>query len=570
VTTAGPGRAEDLLAAATASLAESHRVYMDIARTYWDPGEDLTARAVIFPVSAADLAAGRLKGNWERMAAALARRPAGARGYAVVVSVYDDGGGKAVWTGEYPLDPVPLARAAQKLVPDATIFSRMDPPAAVAVRVPADWLRAGHTYRLALSFRDPDGKGHAFPDGSTPESAPAVTVRAGRLDLAKLRRPCRVTDAADLLTRAEQVANPGRRRFPKDDPDDCQARSVWCLQSFGGRVYVGFGDWVKNRGPIPLWSFGPDDDALARRYGRYSFAVGGNPRLLFTHEYTVQEHSIDRYRVWGDRLVVPGVDGYKEAGPDGIAFANVYVREKGHWRKLSTLPEVVHVTDALGLGERLYAQVDRFAGGGPAVVVSEDVGLSWTRAAPGDGELAPYRGGVLSLEGTRAQTLAAGRTTSRRGEFTPGGEPDPPHRVVPFSGGVVYTTSDNFGRSRAKYHPLFFLADAGEGPRLVGPFHDKSVRDVSVAEGTLYVLAGGADPRGGFAGEVYSSRDLTNWVRLAAFPVPATPNALAALGGVWYVGLANRGYDPAECDDLKPSRYAFADAASGCILRLAR
>jgi hypothetical protein len=105
---------------------------------------------------------------------------------------------------------------------------------------------------------------------------------------------------------------------------------------------------------------------------------------------------------------------------------------------------------------------------------------------------------------------------------------------------------------------------------LIGPFHDKTVRDLFAADGTLYVLAGGAGADGRFAGEMYSTRDLKDWVRLAAFPAPATPNAFALLGGKWYVGLANRGCDRTQSDDLKPIRYAFADEASGSICRLRR
>jgi hypothetical protein len=53
----------DPLAAVTMSRSESYHAYLEIPRTYWDPGEEPTAWAVIYPVSASDLAAGRLKGT---------------------------------------------------------------------------------------------------------------------------------------------------------------------------------------------------------------------------------------------------------------------------------------------------------------------------------------------------------------------------------------------------------------------------------------------------------------------------------------------------------------------------
>ncbi len=564
-------KGEGPLAMVTASLAGSYKAYLEMQPTYWDPGEEVTGRAVISPVSDADLGAGRLKGHWEQMAKGLAARPGLAKGYVVLVTLADDSDQKTVWKGEFPLDPVPLAKAAQNLVPDQTIFSRVDPPAVVPVRIPGKPLKPGATYRAILTFRDPEGTEHFFPYGSTKETAPTITIRSARLNRDQLQVPFRITDAPALLTRLDELANPGRRRFPKDDVGDCQARSVWDLKAFEGRIFVGIGDWAKNRGPIPLWSFGQDDPAAASRYGRFAFLSAGTPKWLFTQEYTVQEHAIDRFRVWGERLVVPGLDGYKEGGPDGIAFASIYIREKGHWRKLSSLPRVVHVEDALGLGQRLYARVDRFGDSGPGVVASDDVGLSWSLIASGEGEMAPFPGGGLLLASTRAVTLSEkGKTTNHLGEFTPGNEPDRPHRLVPFAEGVVYTTWDNFNRSRGSSHPLFFLTDLRAGPRLVGPFRDKVVRDLLVVDKALYVLASGTIASGPFEGEVYATRDLKEWVRVAKFRAPATPNALASLDGSFYIGLANRGYDPTRYDDLRPSEYAYADAASGGIYRLGR
>jgi hypothetical protein len=505
------------------------------------------------------------------MVAALAMLPRKDARYRAVATVFDDAGKMVVWTGEQPIDPEPLAEAARALIPDETIFSRIDPPAVLSFRIPAERLQAGHSYRATLSFRDPSGKEHAFEDGSTPDTGVRFTLRDAPLDLTKLQLPGSVNDAAELLTRAVEIGNPGKRRFSKEDPGDCQARSVWCLRTFQGRVFVGLGDWGKNRGPIPLWSFAPDSDpALAIRYGRYAFTAGDSPRLLFTEEYVVNEHSIERYHVWGDRLVVPGVDGLKEAGPDGIAFANVYIREKGHWRKLSTLPRTVHVLDAVGIGERLFASVDRMGDEYGGIAVSEDVGLSWKRHAPGGGELAPIPRGLLVLTGTQADLHMEGKITTCTGEFTPGFEPDHVHRATPFQGGVVYTTWDSWGRSLSAQHPLFFLTEPKDGPRLVGPFHDRNVRDLFVDGGELFVLTGRRLVDGNFEGEVYSTRDVRQWVRHAAFRVPAIPNAFAALDGTFYVGLANRGFNAQTYDELKPARYEYADTASGGIYRLAK
>lgn len=56
----------ELLAAVTASLKGSARAYVEVRRVHWDPGAAIPVRVVVSPVSGADMAAGRLKGNWEQ------------------------------------------------------------------------------------------------------------------------------------------------------------------------------------------------------------------------------------------------------------------------------------------------------------------------------------------------------------------------------------------------------------------------------------------------------------------------------------------------------------------------
>jgi RNA polymerase sigma factor (sigma-70 family) len=560
-----PSRAE-AEKAVTASLKRSYQSYVEAAQVFWDPGVPIPLTAVFSPVPAGATGPQEWKGNWDRMAAALG--PAGAgRRYQVQVKVFKDGTDKAVWSGRQPIDPAPLARRSHDTVSDGkTVLTMYDPDALTEFRLPAGALTPA-TYRVTLSFLDPDGAEHQFPNGSTPESGPLLVIRPAPLDMKALLLPGRSADAADMLTRATEVANPGRRQFPKDDPDDCQARSVWCLQEFQGRVYVGYGDWDKNRGPIDVWSFGPDSAETRSRYpGRYSFAAGDG-RLLFTKEYTVQEESVDRFRVLGDKLVIPGVDGNKANGPDFVAFSNVYIREKGSWRKLSSLSGG-HVMDAADFGGRLLAAV-------AGVKASADGGLSWQdlvpgQPVPGAQEFVPFRGGLLIFgDGEGGSFYRDGKLETRVMDFFPGYGYNRAHRSTPFLGGVVYTTHHSWGRTKETRHPLFFLEDFKEGPKVVEPFRDRAVSDIKAEGDRHYVLSWRAES-GGFVGETHSTRDLRDWTRVAAFRVPAIPSAFARLGGSWYVGLANRGYDPAKYDEHRARTYAFADKAAGTIYCLSR
>ena len=118
----------------------------------------------------------------------------------------------------------------------------------------------------------------------------------------------------------------------------------------------------------------------------------------------MQEHSIERYRVCGDRLIIPGIDGLKEQGPDGIVFGNLYIREKGYSREISSLPQALHVYDVAEFGGRLFVRADTSS----TLVSSDDGGLSWRSVASDrdrpEGDLVPFAG-VSSSSGPKGHGI---------------------------------------------------------------------------------------------------------------------------------------------------------------------
>lgn len=113
-------------------------------------------------------------------------------------------------------------------------------------------------------------------------------------------------------------------------------RGVHALAVFDGRLYLGYGDANLNLGrlfPIELRSWGrPDPESLERGFA-------------------TDEEQVDHYRVFGDLLIVPGVD----ATEDGL-LGNVYtLRPGGEWYKSRTLELAWHVHDAAVIGEAIYA-----------------------------------------------------------------------------------------------------------------------------------------------------------------------------------------------------------------------
>jgi hypothetical protein len=130
--------------------------------------------------------------------------------------------------------------------------------------------------------------------------------------------------------------------------DDAYARNLWDLQAFDGRLFIGYGDAVRNSGPTDVITY---------------------EGTHFTREHQLGEEAIHIYRVIGDRLFVPGVDAHRS--PDGF----LYIRANGTWTK-RTLPGVVHVTDVAQHRDRLCVSMQSSNEGG--VMCSRDDGVTWT------------------------------------------------------------------------------------------------------------------------------------------------------------------------------------------------
>lgn len=139
-----------------------------------------------------------------------------------------------------------------------------------------------------------------------------------------------------------------------------QARYVNDLKLFAGRLYIGHGHYGYNTGPTDVLYYDLD-------------------RQGFVTEFTIDDHSIERFNFLGGQLAIPGSDA-----TEGWTFGNIYLRGEGGWTKHRTLPDAVHVFDLAewrgvwfaATGEVIPLGADEQISPG-AIFASTDRGQTW-------------------------------------------------------------------------------------------------------------------------------------------------------------------------------------------------
>jgi len=330
--------------------------------------------------------------------------------------------------------------------------------------------------------------------------------------------------------------------------EEYSARHIWDLQTWRGRVYLGYGDWGANLGPVDIWYYTPTATCFI------SETVYVSPTRPIAR---VDEEAIDHYVVIDGDLYIPGTDP-----KESWEWGNFYRNDGTGWVKYRTIPGGVHCYDMAGYHGELFAGLHAT---GAALMRSTNGGLTWTAALSevvgyphfhAFYELDDMLFVVEGLAGDPWQPVVHRYQAPWFVTTTIALVPDRPADWVHIYGGVT-----TFGGT-ALYVPWFwdeaitctrpitalYQAQPWQDGQHVAFFDGKHPRDVVVAGDWVYVLdAGGPrcvwgsrppDPAG-YTATVYASPDLATWLPVTAAHLPDTPNALEILGGYAYVGTYN-------------------------------
>ena len=330
------------------------------------------------------------------------------------------------------------------------------------------------------------------------------------------------------------------------------ARHIWDLQVWRGRVYLGYGDWDINKGPVRIWYYTPTASVFV---SETVYVSATRPAAL------VDEEAIDRYVVLDGDLYIPGTDPR-----DSWDLGNFYRNDGTGWVKYRTIPLGVHTFDLASYGGELFAAIG--PNGGAALLRSDDGGLTWTAAIsevqPDDYLNRFYE--LYELGGTLFAVKSPTETFPRPSVYryqSPWFITTTIDLVPDQADGLIFVRDDVFVfgdsilyvpwsrdtiTSSMKPISALYQAHIWQNGQRVAFFDWKHPRDVVVAGGWVYVLdAGGSrcivgeglpDPAG-YTATVYASTNLTSWAPVVTAHFTDTPSALEVLDGFAYVGTYN-------------------------------
>jgi hypothetical protein len=339
-------------------------------------------------------------------------------------------------------------------------------------------------------------------------------VSAGLVSMTSCR-PC-----SDEL-QVEVVANPlGPWRA---DPTEAFARNIWDLQAWDGRLYMGYGDAVVNTGPTKVFAYDPASGEVV-------------------HETTVNEEAIFRYRVFDQRLYIPGTDAVDTR--DG----SLYMRDDEGWTAF-LLEDVVHAFDVRVLPDRTCVSVHDAPLGG-AVLCSSDDGASWSRYSTESWRSRDFfdLGGRLyvSSQVSGVRRLDADRTTPVAFEIPGVGDTTDVIVTHPTNcGDELAFVAQRIEGPTAQPLGVFRAAIDGSGNITVVRVDLPDVTGMFDVEGRCHALANERLRCGRYQVTIYDSEDARTWSRRLSFVLPAFARSAEILDGQLFVGL---GCERGSCD----------------------
>lgn len=309
--------------------------------------------------------------------------------------------------------------------------------------------------------------------------------------------PCRLGADAEFVS-------VGRNPFAAAQPTEA-GRRLHTLEGWRGEIYMGYGDYDENTGPIEVSGYNPR---------RASFGS----KLRFPTE------AIELYRVIGERLYAPAIDPLGDGPSAAVAIGDA----EGHWINNRS----IHVTHAFDIATLDGADLWLAGSRGSRALVwrSADAGRTWSTAL----EVPPRTREEADFARFHFVFVHAGRLYVQAQDYVGGVFPGsqrwdgstwregPDLRPIPNTGAKPYAIAGQVVYLGARGLMAF---DGREARMVRAPV--TRILDLTLAGRTLYVLDGR---------EVLATEDLARWTSVATAPLRAS--SIGVLDGFLYAGTA--------------------------------
>ncbi len=300
-------------------------------------------------------------------------------------------------------------------------------------------------------------------------------------------------------------------------------RNVWDMQLWEDKIYLGYGN-SSNKGPAP--NAGP------------VHVIAYHPQSgCFRTEFTVDEEQVDRYRIIGNHLFIPGHDPLEPWD-----WGNFYYLIDGGWKKNRTIPLAIHTYDILQFKGDLYAALGTTQGG--AIARSMDNGKTWENFLLPEvkrvyelfilgGKLYAHgyrQGGLYQFDGDGFNRLQVDLfPSSRHG-------PNPMLvRSLLFKDVLLYIGADNINDHQWIPFGAYMASEINAAQKLSIPAKDIPY-DILVRGRSAYILTN-RQKDSGYSVTIFHSTDMENWIENVQFSAPSFARSFEFYDGLFYVGL---------------------------------
>lgn len=360
------------------------------------------------------------------------------------------------------------------------------------------------------------------------------------------------SSSINVTTKLETLGQP----FTYDT--DLDAQNVWDMQSYNGKIYLGYGDYDKNTGPTPIICYDPSSSK-------------------FITEYSAQDEEINTYKVLNGQLYVSGLDPIKWLTGD------FYRMENGIWKQYKNLPQTIHTFDMAYYNNRLYAAtalINYYNGEEMSlgqILESSDNGNTWRNMTEGQlnfydnnitkSDLNYYDTGRMltlfqfqgKLYGSR---ILSSNNNSKHSYTNHMVCIDSNDKITDLQVGNLLPSVDNSKIFYIIFKPtvvndkliyivtpenmwgspegLFITSDLqGSSTRVTLPEKDALPIDILARGNSTYVLAYIKTASNDYINIVYKSDDLTNWTEQFRFQQDTFARSFEEMNGDFYFGLGS-------------------------------